>query len=95
MPADTDVDKDETKTQTENNGSAGTNKPPVVENSPDSSADPLLGYSDVARMFNKHFSTIKRWHQDGLLAFRRMPGGRYAIRRSEVLRFIGGTALGK
>jgi len=68
---------------------------PAVASKPEISAvdDPLISLSEVSRMCNKSVTTIKRWCNDGLLRFRRMPSGLFVIRTSEVEKFIGGSGL--
>jgi hypothetical protein len=55
--------------------------------------DPLLTLSEVGRAMNKSPQTIKRWVMDGLLRAVRLPSGLPAVRRSEVNKFLGGSAL--
>lgn len=57
--------------------------------------DPFLTLTEVARQLGKHPSTIGRWVQDGLLIAVRQPSGLFSIRKSEVNRFLGGSALKK
>lgn len=44
-------------------------------------------------MANRSPQTIARWIDEGLIEFVRLPGipGRRAVRRSTMLRFVGGT----
>lgn len=58
-------------------------------------ADAPLNLSEVARLCGKTQPTIKRWIIDGLLTAIRMPSGLYGVRRSEIQKFLGGSALGK
>jgi len=55
--------------------------------------DPLLNLSEVAKLVNKTSMTVGRWCQDGLLKCVRLPSGLRAIRKSEVEKFIGNSAL--
>jgi excisionase family DNA binding protein len=55
--------------------------------------DRFLNLSEVARACSKSHTTIRRWIQDGLLTAVRMPSGLYAVRRSEVNKFLGASAL--
>ena len=55
--------------------------------------DPILTLTEVARQLNKHPTTIKQWVIDGLLQAVQMPSGLYAVRKSEVNKFLGGSAL--
>lgn len=57
--------------------------------------DPFLTLSAVARELGKSPTTISRWVQDGLLEAVRQPSGLFAIRKSVVNRFLGGSALKK
>lgn len=57
--------------------------------------DPLMNLSEVARALGKTPPTIFRWVTDGLLVAVRQPSGLWAVRRSEVNRFLGGSALHK
>lgn len=65
------------------------------DNPPTHVEDPLLGFSEVARHLGKSHTTIARWVQDGLLTAVRQPGGRWAVRKSEINKFLGGSALNK
>lgn len=55
--------------------------------------DPVLNLSEVARQLGKHPSTIKQWIVDGLLMPVKMPSGLFGVRKSEVNKFLGGSAL--
>lgn len=57
--------------------------------------DPILTVTDVARQLGKSHTTISRWVNDGLLVAIRQPSGLWGIRRSEVNKFLGGSALQK
>lgn len=54
--------------------------------------DPILPISAVAKMFGKHRNTVARWISDGLLKPQRLPVG-IGVRQSEVLKFLGASAL--
>ena len=56
--------------------------------------DPVLCVTEVGRQLGKSHGTISQWCRDGLLVAVRMPGGRWGVRKSEVNRFLGGSALG-
>lgn len=56
--------------------------------------DPLLSISEVGRQLGKSPQTIARWVLDGLLAAIRMPSGLMGVRKSEVNKFLGSSALG-
>lgn len=62
---------------------------------PTHAEDPFLTLSAVARELGKSQTTIHRWVQDGLLEAVRQPSGLFAIRKSVVNRFLGGSALKK
>jgi excisionase family DNA binding protein len=71
-------------------------EPPINGKSVATSAgddDRFLNLSEVARACSKSHTTIRRWIQDGLLTAVRMPSGLYAVRRSEVNKFLGASAL--
>lgn len=55
--------------------------------------DPLLTVSEVAEAVRKHPDTIRRWVTDGLLRAIRLPSGLFGIRKSELDKFIGASAL--
>lgn len=55
--------------------------------------DPILTLSEVGRQLGKSFDTINRWCRDGLLQYVRMPSGLFGVRKSEVNKFLGGSAL--
>jgi hypothetical protein len=57
--------------------------------------DPILNLTEVARQLGKHPSTIKDWCVQGLLIPVKMPSGLYGVRKSEVNKFLGGSALQK
>jgi len=67
--------------------------PPERYNPPTHKDDPLLSPTDVGRQLGKSPQTISRWIQDGLLKAIPLPGGRVAVRKSEVNKFLGGSAL--
>lgn len=71
-------------------------EPPVnvtPDLTPPVEGDSLLNFSEIARMINKHPSTILRWVTDGLLKSVRLPSGLRGVWRSEINSFLGGTAL--
>lgn len=55
--------------------------------------DPLLTTGEVARQINKSEQTIRNWIMDGLLKAIRTPGGLFNIRKSEVNKLLGASAL--
>jgi predicted site-specific integrase-resolvase len=55
--------------------------------------DPILNLTEVARQLGKHPTTIKQWCIDGLLIAIKLPSGLYGVRKSEVNKFLGGSAL--
>lgn len=55
--------------------------------------DPILTLSEVGRQLGKSDMTIRRWVHDGLLQSIRMPSGLPGVRKSEVNKFLGGSAL--
>lgn len=64
-----------------------------IRSSDDSEYDPPLTLSEVGRMVGKHRETVRRWITDGLLTAVRLPTGLYGVRRSEVMKFLGASAL--
>ncbi|MFG0262871.1 MAG: helix-turn-helix transcriptional regulator [Novipirellula sp. JB048] len=50
--------------------------------------DPILTYTDAAKMLGKHRSTISRWVGDGLLTSLRMPSGLPGVRQSEIEKLL-------
>jgi excisionase family DNA binding protein len=60
---------------------------------PTHAEDPILSASEVARQLGKVPQTILNWIKDGLLTAVRQPGGRLCVRKSEVNKFLGGSAL--
>lgn len=59
---------------------------------PSHEEDPLMSMSDVARYVGKSPPTITRWVADGLLKAVRV-GPLHKIRRSDLARFMSGSAL--
>lgn len=58
--------------------------------------DPILTICEVAKQLNRSPQTITRWCNDGLLIPLRRPDDKiFGIRKSEVNRFLGGSALNK
>ena len=57
------------------------------------SNDELLTLSDVARHLGRTHTTIRRWIDDGLLQCVKLPSGLRAVRKSEVNKFLEGSAL--
>lgn len=57
--------------------------------------DPLLNVSEVGRQLGKAPATILNWIRDGLLNAVRGPSGLWSVRKSEVNKFLGGSALDK
>ena len=55
--------------------------------------DPLLSMSEAGHIIGKSPQTISRWMDEGLLAFYRDPTGLRRVRKSELVRFYGATAL--
>lgn len=55
--------------------------------------DPILNLSEVGRMIGKSPQTIGRWCQDGLLRCLPLPNGLRGVRKSEINKFLGGSAL--
>lgn len=56
-------------------------------------ADEIITMAEAARALNKSPQTVARWIQDGLLNAVRMPTGIFHLRKSELNKFLGGTAL--
>lgn len=65
----------------------------TISDPPTHEDDPLMTQSEVARALGKSPQTIGRWIADGLLAFTKLPSGLPVVRRSEVNKFLGGSAL--
>lgn len=57
--------------------------------------DPLLGVCEIGRQLGKHHSTISDWCYQGLLKAVRMPNRTWAVRKSEVNKFLAASALNK
>lgn len=55
--------------------------------------DEFITMSEAARALNKHPATVRRWIIDGLLTAVRMPSGIFALRKSELNKFLGGCSL--
>lgn len=55
----------------------------------------FLTLAEVGRMVGRSATTVGRWCLDGLLDCVRLPSGLRAVRRSEVMKFIGNSALAK
>ncbi len=53
----------------------------------------LLTLTDVAKQLGRSPQTIARWINDGLLSAIRLPSGLRVVRRSEVNKFLRGSAL--
>lgn len=64
-----------------------------TKDSPTHAEDPILSLHEVARQIGKSPQTIGRWLKDGLLAYIRMPNGLRGVRKSEVNKFLGSSAL--
>jgi excisionase family DNA binding protein len=64
-------------------------------NPPTHEDDPILTISEVGRQLGKSPQTIARWCRDGLLAAVRLPSSLFGIRKSEVNKFLGGSAIEK
>lgn len=69
-------------------------KPNQVPPKPaESTEEEMLNLADVGRMVGRTAQTVGRWCNDGLLNCRRLPSGLRVVPRSEVEKFIGGSAL--
>ena len=55
--------------------------------------DPMLTLSEAGAIVGKSRQTIRRWIADGLLRGVRDPSGLHRVRRSELLKFYGASAL--
>lgn len=55
--------------------------------------DPMLAFSEAGLLVGRTRETIRRWVNDGLLKAIRDPSGLRRIRKSELIRFYGATAL--
>ncbi|HHM13051.1 MAG TPA: helix-turn-helix domain-containing protein [Planctomycetaceae bacterium] len=53
----------------------------------------LMTLTDVAKQLGRSPQTIARWINDGLLSAIRLPSGLRVVRRSEVNKFLKGSAL--
>lgn len=60
---------------------------------PTHAEDPILNLSEAGRVCGKSPMTMKRWCMDGLLNYVPLPSGLWGIRRSELNKFLGGSAL--
>jgi len=60
---------------------------------PTHAEDPILSLAEVGRQIGKSHQTIGRWVKDGLLAAIRTPNGLVGVRKSEVNKFLGSSAL--
>ena len=68
--------------------------PVQVFDVPTHAEDPILSLSEIGQRLNRHRSTISRWCTDGLLTALRRPDDRIlGVRRSELNKFLGGSAL--
>ena len=59
-----------------------------------STDDPIMSLTEAGVMFGRSRQTVANWCAEGLLEYVRLPGtpvGRRGIRKSTVLKFIGGT----
>jgi excisionase family DNA binding protein len=52
-------------------------------------ADPLLDVRQIATMLNCDVSTVRRWISSGKLPAFRVAGGKYKLRTSVALAFMG------
>ena len=66
--------------------SSNNKKPPVLD-------DPLMSCREAGMLVNRSHTTIIRWINEGLLRCERDPSGSRRIRRSELVRFYGATAM--
>jgi hypothetical protein len=55
--------------------------------------DPFLSYTEAGDLVGRSNSTIRRWVEDGLLRKVEDPSGCPRIRKSELTRFYGASAL--
>ena len=55
--------------------------------------DPILSGTKIARMCGKTPQTVGNWIRDGLLKSIRLPSGLPGVRQSEVVKFLGASAL--
>lgn len=67
----------------------------VKTDPPTHEEDPILTITEVGRQLGKSHQTVARWCQEGLLNYIRMPGGNFGVRKSEVNKFLGGSAIDK
>lgn len=56
-------------------------------------SDEIITMAEAARALGKSPQTVGRWIQDGLLNAVRMPTGIFHLRKSELNKFLDGTAL--
>lgn len=62
---------------------------PLGDAPPSHEEDPILTYTEAARITGKHRSTIARWVADGLLRAGRFPSGLPCVRKSEIDKVFG------
>ncbi len=55
--------------------------------------DQLMSFREAGLLVNRSHTTIIRWVNEGFLRFERDPSGSRRIRRSELVRFYGATAM--
>lgn len=51
--------------------------------------DPIMTYTEAAKLLGKHRSTVARWASEGLVKAGRFPSGLPCIRKSEVDKMLG------
>lgn len=66
---------------------------PPAGNPPTYEEDPILNPNEVARQLGKHRNTILNWINDGLLVAIKGPSGLWGVRKSQINKFLGGSAL--
>jgi excisionase family DNA binding protein len=62
---------------------------------PTNADDPILNLSTVADALGKSPTTIGRWIEEGVIPHIRMPNGLAKVRRSQLVDWLGTTAIGE
>jgi predicted site-specific integrase-resolvase len=66
-----------------------------VERGTTHAEDPILTINEVGRQIGKSHQTVGSWCKAGLINAWRLPSGCWAVRQSEVNKFLAGSALDK
>ncbi len=65
------------------------------DNPPTHEEDPFVPIGEVARQLGVHRNTVHRWINDGLLEAVKRPSELVSVRKSQINKFLGGSALTK